>query len=171
MRWGALVVVSVVGAGSSGCGRIGFDGSSPDPVADCAAALPDEPCRLLVIASLPWNEARADCDARGMHLATIAGAADNANAQTFAARLPFDPTIPNTNQRQRMWIGGTDADDVGTWRWTTGEPFDYTNWRAGEPGSPGTEDCLIIVGGQDGIWDDRDCATGWDGYLCERDPS
>jgi hypothetical protein len=69
----------------------------------------------------------------GGHLATISSAAENA----FVSAMHPD----------RMWIGFTDRDNEGTYRWVTNEPITYTNWAAGEPnnccGGPG-EDWAVI---------------------------
>ena len=32
-----------------------------------------------------------------------------------------------------LWLGGTDKDEEGTWKWSDGSPFEFTNWLWGEP--------------------------------------
>jgi hypothetical protein len=164
-----LGTVAIVSIAAAACGRVGFD--EIEPVADCAVEPSAQRCFALSLAPATWGEARAACAAMGptTHLATIADPDENAAAAAFAARIPFDPQIDtNTNQRQRMWLGANDLETTGTYQWITGEPFDYVNWRIGEPGSPGVEHCAILLGSEDGLWDDRPCTSTYE-WLCERD--
>ena len=140
----------------SGCGRFAFQ---PDDCTDCFS---------LMVQPATWDQARTACRDRGptSQLATIASSSENAAAATLAATIPFSAADTNTNQRQRMWIGGNSLGDSGAWAWDSGEPFDFTNWRAGEPDQV-SEHCLIMLGSQDGIWDNRACETSFEAFLCE----
>ena len=42
------------------------------------------------------------------------------------------------------FVGASDADNEGTWKWGDGEPFTYTNWAKNEPNGNDTENCLEI---------------------------
>ncbi|HEX2750541.1 MAG TPA: lectin-like protein, partial [Verrucomicrobiales bacterium] len=69
---------------------------------------------------MSWTEADATCRALGGHLATIDSEAENDFIyQTMAAEYV-------------CWLGARRHAD-STWRWTTGEPFEWTRWAAGEP--------------------------------------
>ena len=103
------------------------------------------------------------------HLATISDLTDNQAATALAATIPFASSQTNTNQRQRMWLGGNSLATVGVWVWHHGEPFAYANWRVGQPGSPTIERCLILLGSENGVWDDRPCTTSYEAFLCARD--
>ena len=35
------------------------------------------------------------------------------------------------------WIGASDREVEGQWRWASGAPMVYTNWYPGEKGGPG----------------------------------
>jgi len=156
----------VVAIAIAGCGRIDFE-SSARP--DCTVAGPGEPCMSLMLGDVSWQDAVTACEQLDppAHLATITNTDDNLAAAALAARIPFESE--DTNQRQRMWIGGNSLAAVGIWKWITEEPFGYTNWRVGQPGSPTTERCLVLLGSQGGLWDDRPCAYEYEAYLCERD--
>lgn len=61
------------------------------------------------------------------YLATITSAAE----QTFLNTLNAAYTAASnahSGRYVRAWLGGSDATIEGTWEWTTGETFAYTNW-------------------------------------------
>jgi hypothetical protein len=88
--------------------------------------------------SITWSA--ADIAATGLgagwNLASITSAAENA----FVVSL-ITGTIA---ERTHVWIGGTDLATEGTWTWTNGDPFSYTNWWGGEPNNSGDEDYLAL---------------------------
>ncbi|MGF7138229.1 HYR domain-containing protein [Roseimarinus sediminis] len=79
---------------------------------------------------VPPETAHANALAAGGYLATIADAQEN----QFISNMHPD----------RIWIGYTDRDVEGSWRWITNEPVNYTNWSAGEPNNAGNEDWAVI---------------------------
>ncbi|MBA3899945.1 MAG: HYR domain-containing protein, partial [Bacteroidetes bacterium] len=86
------------------------------------------------------EDAHETAVALGGHLATISSAAENA----FVSSLS-----PNY-----MWIGFTDRDVEGTFKWVTNEPVTYTNWAPGEPNNAGNEDWAVINWGGSAKWND-----------------
>jgi hypothetical protein len=68
-----------------------------------------------------WLSAEINANALGGHLVTINDATEEA-----WLRVIFGTDT-------RYWIGFTDADEEGTWIWSSGEIVTYTNWDAGEP--------------------------------------
>jgi hypothetical protein len=119
-----------------------------------------------------WHNAAAYCEQDGGYLATINSAEEN----QFVYNL--------TDIGNQTWLGATDEAVEGTWKWVTGEPFDYTNWGLGEPNNnaPGPdpdlgEDYLTFHGEgaydppQPGVWNDWQYET--DGsestlpFVCE----
>ncbi|MDP2114658.1 MAG: HYR domain-containing protein, partial [Bacteroidota bacterium] len=84
--------------------------------------------------------AHANAIALGGHLVTINSAAENA---FVSAMSPY-----------YMWIGYTDRDVEGTFRWITDEPVTYTNWAPGEPNNAGNEDWAVINWGGSAMWND-----------------
>lgn len=53
-------------------------------------------------------------------------------------------------------LGGADANQEGTWEWSSGQPFNFTNWAVNEPNnSGGDQDYMQIYA--NGTWDD----AGW----------
>lgn len=150
-----------------GCGRLGFD-PAPRPAAVDCGDNPAGHCYALEVTLKTWDAARESCESMvpAAHLATIEDAAENLDAFAYARTVPFDPA-ETTNHRSIMWLGGNDFAVTTDWVWLTGEPMDYANWRAGEP-SMEDEHCLIMLGAEGGLWDNRPCTEEF-AYLCERD--
>ncbi len=48
---------------------------------------------------------------------------------------------------KRIWIGLSDAEEEGKWKWHSGEPVDYTNWRPYQPDKGNTEDKDYVMTG------------------------
>jgi hypothetical protein len=116
-------------------------------------------CYIFVATATDWATARADCVSKGGDLASIT--TDPENVYVAAG-------ISDTS-----WLGGTDAASEGTWVWSNGDPFVYTNWNTGEPNNTnGNENCNTMYGaatGLLGLWNDANCATVYP-YVCERTP-
>jgi hypothetical protein len=87
--------------------------------------------------SMTWTAARQACINMGGHLVTSTSLAEN----NFLFSL-----WPNG------WIGLTDEQTEGVWKWVTGEPYSWSYWNSGEPNNAGDEDYIQFVGG--GRWND-----------------
>lgn len=127
-----------------------------------------------------WDDAQAECEARGGHLVTITSAEENAFVYSLVADSSFW-FVDAHNNGLGPWLGayqpeGSEEPDGG-WRWVTNEAFDYTNWEAGQPdeGGGGSQNRLrfIKIGGVMGDgWDDGEAdnpAEHRRGYIFEKD--
>jgi hypothetical protein len=72
------------------------------------------------------------------------------------------------------WVGGHDSTLEGTFEWTTGEPWTYRLWDAGEPNNDdcGTldQDCVgleLDSGDLDGDFNDH-CCDQARRFVCEK---
>ena len=94
----------------------------------------------------------------------VTTASDPQGRPTVVELVPSEPRV--------FPVGRLDADTEGVWTWVSGDPWNFTQWREGEPNNGnvdvGPENCQIIEGDNPALeWDDRDCATLFP-YLCER---
>ena len=87
----------------------------------------------IITEKMTWEEAKAYCESLGGYLVTITSAEE----QEFIASYIEEKGLT----QYRFWIGATDKDIEGTWKWITGEKFSYSNWGNNQPNNGG--------GGQD----------------------
>ena len=107
--------------------------------------------------ALTWEEAKAACEAKGGHLATITSEEEQQKLNLYNAG------------NHKLWIGGY-KNTEGQWCWVTGEPWTYENWGDGEPNNSSNvvedENCVAM-------WPEKwnDLANGniyeQSGYICE----
>ncbi len=88
-----------------------------------------------------WKQCESQAVAEGAHLVTINSAEENAwLIQTFGSDY--------------LWIGFTDENSEGNWRWVSGEAVTYTNWADAEPNNLNIENHSHFTDG--GKWNDLD---------------
>jgi hypothetical protein len=101
-----------------------------------------------------WQEAETDCKAIGAHLLVIGDVTENND---------LDVRLPGTN-----WLGYTDANAEGEFKWVNGSPSSFNRWPVGVVPINEDDDCAIL---QDlGAWTDANCANTYP-YACECDPA
>ncbi|MDE0820290.1 MAG: hypothetical protein OSA95_04170, partial [Opitutales bacterium] len=84
----------------------------------------------MITGSFSWDDAKADAESRGGHLATVASA-----AEWTAAYEAAGPSFPQGDFVYDFWIGGLRAsgDAAKPWEWITGEAWPYNRWLPNEP--------------------------------------
>lgn len=72
-------------------------------------------------AEITWEDAKEYCEILGGHLATVTDSVE-------------EPAIEKTAIHfHEYYLGGTDSNKEGDWKWVTGEDWHYTNWEKGKP--------------------------------------
>ena len=110
--------------------------------------------RYQLTSSSTWEGAQAEAQRLGGNLVTINNAAEESwLKQTFGSN-------------EGLWMGLSDKDQEGVFRWASGEAVTYTNWAPGEPNDwQGTQDFGRINFGSDRQWDDEHFYTALRGIV------
>jgi hypothetical protein len=132
MRYFRLLAIGVTLLVLVGCG------SSQTDCPDGAVKWDNGHCYEAVLApGVSWDQAKADCVARGGHLVTIASAAENAFVFSLVSGDADFWFLDAYGNGLGPWLGGyqpSGSEPDEGWRWVTDEPFGYTNWETGQPG-------------------------------------
>jgi hypothetical protein len=105
-----------------------------------------------------WHEAKRRCEAMGGYLVCITSQMEN----NFVSQL---------GNRAVLWLGASDEEREGQWKWVSGEPFQYANWVSRNPSNSGRGEHWLSFS-----WL-RDRGRGWNdnpeggkmGFVCEWD--
>lgn len=88
-----------------------------------------------------WTSANNICAANGGYLASVESAGEN---NFLSSVLTY----------QSAWIGANDAASEGNFEWTSGAPFNYTNWYVGQPNNYNYNQHYVEML-SDGTWNDQ----------------
>ncbi|XP_051972985.1 CD209 antigen-like protein A isoform X2 [Xyrauchen texanus] len=97
-----------------------------------------------------WSKSRRYCTERGADLVII----NNIEEQNFLKK----------HSGEEIWIGLTDSENEGTWKWVNGKTLNSGFWMAGQPNGQRTENCALIISSE---WHDYPCNDAFK-WICEK---
>lgn len=113
--------------------------------------------------ALDPEDAQIACQEKGGHLVTITSKAENDFLNKQAQQ-----------HGKRFWIGGNDVTLEGEYAWITGEPWNFTAWKRGEPNNsnnPITDDYILFEASSSSLGGQWDSTSGGSSfgtqYMCE----
>ena len=113
--------------------------------------------------SLTWDEAVKKCESKKGYLCTI----------TSEEEFNFISSLLPKKEKLFYWLGASDFNSEGSWKWITNEPFTFTCWRNGEPNGGKNENFLVMTNFWDNkwLWNDGN-KNDWPSasqyaYICE----
>ncbi|XP_026103827.1 C-type lectin domain family 17, member A-like [Carassius auratus] len=98
-----------------------------------------------------WSESRRYCTEKGADLIII----NNREEQDFVKKISADA---------KVWIGLTDSDVEGTWKWVDGSTLTSGFWYPREPNGHIREDCTL---NDSSGWADYPCSDNYK-WICEK---
>jgi len=110
-----------------------------------------------------WHEAKADAEARGGRLAVL-----NTQEKIDAA----NEYLLSLSTWNNAYIGLTDEEVEGSWKWVTGELLTVDNWNSGEPNGSTNENYGQIIGSYHSsrlLWNDSRITSAYS-YILEAIP-
>ncbi|XP_050698220.1 uncharacterized protein LOC126986289 isoform X2 [Eriocheir sinensis] len=94
-------------------------------------------------------------------------AQDGARLAVFKSYEDEAAVSLDVRHTESYWIGLTDSQREGTWRWADRSEVKYSNWDTGQPNNfaRGREDqdCVVLFKGR---WNDRQCRQTF-GFICQ----
>ncbi|NWV68571.1 MRC1 protein, partial [Malurus elegans] len=113
-------------------------------------------CYLVGHTSVTFSEAKKTCERTSGYLATIGDRYEQAYLTSLIGLRP----------EKHFWIGVSDMEEPGSFKWVTGEGALYTNWNAAMPGKEAG--CVALrTGNAAGLWDVQNCDVKAK-FLCKK---
>ncbi|KAG7313948.1 hypothetical protein KOW79_022444 [Hemibagrus wyckioides] len=103
--------------------------------------------------SKSWEESRKDCMDKGADLLII----NSKEEQEFIGKQLVN---------HETWIGLSDREKEGDWKWVDGTPLTTKFWNQWEPNNAGDEDC-VTVHASSSTWNDSQCSKKFP-WICEK---
>ncbi|NWU97744.1 MRC1 protein, partial [Upupa epops] len=103
-----------------------------------------------------FSEAKQICEANRGYLTTVTDRYEQA----------FLTSVIGLNPAKYFWIGLSDTEEQGTFKWANGHEVTFTHWNAGMPGrEPG---CVAMATGTSaGLWDILNCEES-NLFICKQ---
>ncbi|XP_074430632.1 macrophage mannose receptor 1-like isoform X3 [Larus michahellis] len=113
-------------------------------------------CYLVGHTSVTFSEAKKTCERSSGYLTSIGDRYEQA----------YLTSLVGLNSEKYFWIGLSDTEEPGMFKWVTGEGVLYTNWNAAMPGNEAG--CVALrTGNAAGLWDVQNCEVKAK-FLCKK---
>lgn len=110
--------------------------------------------------TMTWKEAQAFCESIDGNLAMP----KTKEISDFIVSIAIKYNLNG------LWLGATDEEAEGIWKWVDGTTMTYSNWNTGEPNNLNGEHYLeTYTNNNAGKWNDlaNDNVTSISGFICE----
>ncbi|NWR94087.1 MRC1 protein, partial [Furnarius figulus] len=113
-------------------------------------------CYLVGHTSVTFSEAKKTCERSSGYLTSIGDRYEQA----------YLTSLTGLSSDKYFWIGLSDMEEQGSFKWVTGEDVLYTNWNAAMPGNEAG--CVALrTGNAAGLWDVQNCEVKAK-FLCKK---
>ena len=126
--------------------------AEPTPTPEPTATPAPKPTYEIVLSDASWEQAKAEAEAKGGHLAVIRSAEDLQQVANLAANAGA----------KYVWIGLFRGDD-GELHWVADNQTPYAVWASGEPSGrdsyTGQPENYVLISNSAGTWSFNDCGN------------
>ncbi|KFO04791.1 Macrophage mannose receptor 1, partial [Balearica regulorum gibbericeps] len=113
-------------------------------------------CYLVGHTSVTFSEAKKTCERSSGYLTSVGDRYEQA----------YLTSLIGLSSEKYFWIGLSDTEEQGMFKWVTGEGVLYTNWNAAMPGNEAG--CVALrTGNAAGLWDVQNCEVKAK-FLCRK---
>ena len=98
----------------------------------------EDRCYLWPTTWMSWPDAEKFCNEKDGHLASVT----NLKVHEYIMSK-----VVTNDHHTNFWIGGTDQEQEGNWKWTDGSDWDFTKWATfpnKQPNDASGQHCLQI---------------------------
>uniref|UniRef100_A0A3B4YM66 C-type lectin domain-containing protein n=1 Tax=Seriola lalandi dorsalis TaxID=1841481 RepID=A0A3B4YM66_SERLL len=120
-----------------------------------------------------WQESRKDCIQKGADLTIINNREEQVTDMFLTCYLSVSFLFKNKNFirqfKKYLWIGLTDIETEGKWKWVDGTPLTRSFWDSKEPNGKTLENCGQIKNPNlQNNWNDERCSNthNWISGAC-----
>ena len=128
---------------------------------------------LFIRREMDWQQAKQHCESLGGHLPIVTSQAENDFLRDMLMR-----ETAGGDGKEAIWLGASDAQQEGSWKWTDGSPVSFDAWGPTQPNNKRQVEHYAVLwrGGQNpnaaGDWSDQPltsiqhkvyCVCEWDG--------
>uniref|UniRef100_A0A3B4Z6R7 C-type lectin domain-containing protein n=1 Tax=Seriola lalandi dorsalis TaxID=1841481 RepID=A0A3B4Z6R7_SERLL len=111
-----------------------------------------------------WQESRKDCIQKGADLTIINNREEQVTDMFLTCYLSVSFLFKNKNFirqfKKYLWIGLTDIETEGKWKWVDGTPLTRSFWDSKEPNGKTLENCGQIKNPNlQNNWNDERCSN------------
>ena len=108
-----------------------------------------------------WETVRQWCELQGGHLVTVTSAEEEAVVEELTQSVT-----------SHCWLGASDAENEGEWKWVTGEEFSYSDWYDDEPNNSCSNENYLVINCGASAWNDTLCNSPYaNHFILERNIS
>jgi uncharacterized protein (TIGR03067 family) len=99
---------------------------------------------------MTWHQAKRRCEDLGGHLATVTSEPENDFIVVLAKS-----GIAKLGQLDGVWLGATDEEKEGDWRWIGGGKLTFSKWGEGQPNNKANEEHYMLLWLPRAVWADQ----------------
>ncbi|KAM9827377.1 type-2 ice-structuring protein-like [Neosynchiropus ocellatus] len=117
-------------------------------------------CYHFVPKKMSWAKAERNCHSMNANLVSIHSEEEESFLKSFIGDQTF--------LIQKVWIGASDCWEEGSWYWTDGTKFSFTDWCRRQPNNLYKGQDCVTVALRGRCWDDRGCAEKHSSICAKR---